>query len=202
MVNLRHDLPFSSVLVLLGFMLLCLPATAQSETSSNWLDEDFNWNQVGDSLPQAPPEEGQNLANCQHTIRPAVLPEDRLVEAAGWTLTDAAQIYGATTIVTGMADAGGMCRPFAYQVFVFTNGEFSGTLSPIPMYSRTDGSLFKLNLYREGFIDASFNRYSTSDAMCCASGESRVFYQVDTQTNPPLLIPQLPVDTIVRPTPK
>ncbi|MGV2828965.1 hypothetical protein [Myxosarcina sp. GI1(2024)] len=64
-----------------------MPATAQSETNSNWLEGDFNWNQVGASLPQAPPEEGQNLSNCQHTIRSAVLPEDRLVEAAGFSFT-------------------------------------------------------------------------------------------------------------------
>jgi hypothetical protein len=83
-----------------------------------------------------------------------------------------------------------------FQVFVFTNGKFSGTLSPIPMDSRTDGSLFKLELYREGMIDASFNRYVPGDAQCCASGESRVFYKVDTQSKPPSLVPQLPAATV------
>lgn len=189
------------VALLLGLMLQASPATAESNPSGTWLDGDLNWNQVGASLPQAPAQEGDNLATCQHTVRPAVLPEDKLVEAAGWTLTDAAQIYGATTLVTGMADADGMCRPFEYQVFVFTNGKFSGTLSPIPMNSRTDGSLFKLNLYREGSIDASFNRYGPGDPQCCASRESRLFYKVDTKTNPPLLVPQLPADTYRRPNP-
>jgi hypothetical protein len=137
-----------------------------------------------------------SLAKC---VTPA---EDKLVEAAGWTLTNAAQIYGATTLVTGMADADGMCRPAAYQVFVFTNGGFSGTLSPIPMDARTDGSLFELDLYREGMIDASFNRYQTGDAQCCASRESRLFYEIDTSTNPPVLVPQLPASTVDRPMPE
>jgi hypothetical protein len=140
-------------------------------------------------------QEGNNLANCTHTIRPAALPEDELVEKAGWTLTNAAQIYGATTIVTGMTDADGMCRPFDYQVFVFTKEKFSGTLSPIPMDSRTDGSLLNLNLYREGLIDASFKRYAPDDPLCCASKKSRIFYEVKMQNGQPVLVPKLPADT-------
>jgi hypothetical protein len=197
MINPRLFCEFSFVPLLLVFQLWASLANAESDPSGNWLDNNLNWNQVGASLPQAPIQEGNNLPNCQQTVRPAVLPEDRLVEAAGWILTDAAQIYGATTIVTGMADADGMCRPMDFQVFVFTHGKFSGTLSPILMDSRTDGSLFKFDLYREGMIDASFNRYVPGDAQCCASGESRVFYEVDPQSKPPLLVPQLPA-AIVR----
>jgi hypothetical protein len=196
MIHPRLCLAFNFVPLLLLFQLLASSASAESDPSGNWLDNNLNWNRAGAPLPLAPKQEGNNLANCQHTVRPAALPEDKLVEAVGWTLTDAAQIYGATTIVTGMADADGMCRPMDFQVFVFTNGKFSGTLSPIPMDSRTDGSLFKLELYREGMIDASFNRYAPSDAQCCASGKSRVFYRVDTQSQPPLLVPQLPADTV------
>lgn len=183
-------------------MLPAPTALAQSEPSGAWLDSDVNWNRRGASIPLAPVQDGNNLSNCQHTVRSAVLPEDKLAEAAGWTLTDAAQIYGATTLITGMADADGMCRPLDYQVFVFTDGGFSGTLSPIPMDSRTDGSLFNLNLYREGMMDASFNRYQSGDAQCCASRESRLFYQVETQNGSPVLVPQLPASTIDRPLPE
>ncbi len=185
--------------LVLASMLLAPTAWAQSQPSGTWLDGTTNWNTAGASIPQAPKQEGSNLSDCQRTVRPAALPEDKQVEAAGWTLTWAAQVYGATTIVTGMANADGMCRPLDYQVFVFTNGKFSGTLSPIPMDSRTDGSLFDLNLYRDGFIDASFNRYTSDDALCCASGESRVFYEVQTQSNTSKLVPKLPAETIKRP---
>lgn len=94
-----------------------------------------------------------------------------------------------------MANADGMCRPLVYQVFVFTDGVFSGTLSPIPMNSRTDGSLIDLNLYAEGKIDTSFNRYTPEDALCCASQQSRLFYEVDSSMNPPVVVPQLPANT-------
>ncbi len=175
---------------------------AQNEPSGTWLDGNTNWNISEASIPQAPQQDGNNLSNCQHTLRTAALPEDKLVEAAGWTLTDSAQIYGATTLITGMANADGMCRPFVYQVFVFTKGKFSGTLSPIPMNSRTDGSMFKLNLYREGMIDASFNRYSPDDAQCCASRESRLFYRVEEENNSSILRAQFPAQTVSRPMPE
>lgn len=182
----------SLILISLGLVPVAL---AQSDPSGTWLDEDTNWNQPGAEIPQAPAQAGNNLPDCQHTVRPAALPEDDLVTAAGWTLTGAAQVFGATTVITGTANADGMCRPLDYQVFVFTDGNFSGTLSPIPMDSRTDGSLFDVSLYREGFLDASFNRYTPEDPLCCASGQSRLFYEVNTSANPPVVVPQLPADT-------
>ncbi|ELS05509.1 hypothetical protein Xen7305DRAFT_00052550 [Xenococcus sp. PCC 7305] len=188
----------SGSLALTTILLNSSSLMAQTDPSGDWLNRDVNWNTAKVSIPQAPPQNGSNLPNCQHTVRNPVLPEDKLVGAAGWTLTGAAQIYGTTTIVMGMANADGMCRPLDYQVFVFANGDFAGTLSPIPMDSRTDGSLFDFNLYRDGFINASFNRYSPDDALCCASGESRVFYEVSTQDGMPLLIPQLPVENTPR----
>lgn len=64
----------------------------------------------------------------------------------------AAQVFGKTTLISGMANADGMCRPLTDQVFVFSGGQFIGTLSPILMDSRTDGSLVNANLYREDYI--------------------------------------------------
>lgn len=179
-------------------MLLLPQAQAQNSQDGTWLDSDANWNTAGATLPEAPEQDGSNLENCEQTFRSAALYEDALVEGAGWTLTGPAQIYGDTTVITGMANADGMCRPFQYQVFVFTDGTFSGTVSPIVMDSRTDGSLFDLNLYGEGRLGASFNRYSPDDALCCASGESSVFYEVDTTGDAPVLVPQLPADTVDR----
>ena len=182
--------------LVLASMLLAPMSLAQTEPSGTWLDEVTNWNEAGAAMPQAPEQDGSNLTECEHTVRPAALPEDDLVMAAGWSLTGAAQVYGDTTVIMGMANADGMCRPLAYQVFVFTAGEFSGTMSPVPMDSRTDGSLFDLNLYNEGSLDASFNRYTPEDALCCASGQSRLFYQVETESDSPVLVPGLPADTL------
>lgn len=187
---------FSGSLALVS-MLLAPAAIAQSEPSGTWLDETDNWNTPGAPIPQAPaiPEGGNNLPACDHAVRTATLPEDALVEAAGWTLSGAAQVYGSTVVIQGMADADGMCRPLDYQVFVFSDGEFVGTLSPIPMDSRTDGSVYQYNLYSEASLDASFNRYAPEDALCCASRQSRLFYKIDSESGTPVLVPQLPADT-------
>ncbi|MGF1535542.1 MAG: LppP/LprE family lipoprotein [Elainellaceae cyanobacterium] len=193
--------PLKRIAVLFG-IALALPITvgttalAQSYPSGDWLDETINWNSPDGVIPSPIDIGGNNLEQCALTIRPAALPEDQIVEAAGWTLTGAAQIYGGTTIVTSMSDTDGMCRPLGYQVFVFVGGDFAGTLSPIPMDSRTDGSLFQQDLYREDFLAARFNRYSPEDPLCCASGESRLFYEIEYQGDAAVLVPQFPADTV------
>ncbi|MFM7427163.1 MAG: LppP/LprE family lipoprotein [Elainella sp.] len=181
--------------LLLAAMLLPPLALAQTASSDSWLDGNTNWNQAGATIPQAPEQEGNNLPNCQQGLRRATLPEDQLVTAAGWTLSGAAQTYNDTTVITGMANADGMCRPLQYQVFVFTKGMFSGTLSPTPMDSRTDGSLFNVDLYRDGYLSASFNRYDASDPLCCPSRESLMLYEVKPEGNAAVVVPQLPAST-------
>ncbi|MEB3313577.1 MAG: LppP/LprE family lipoprotein [Cyanobacteriota bacterium] len=183
-------------LLVSGAMLATPSSFAQPEPSGAWLDSPTNWNQSASAIPQAPQiEGGGNLANCQLGRRSAALPEDRLVEAAGWSLMGAAQVFGKTTLVSGMANADGMCRPLTYQVFVFSGGQFIGTLSPIPMDSRTDGSLVDANLYREDYIGASFNRYQPEDALCCPSGSSRLTYEIKQDNNRSVLVPQWPASS-------
>ncbi len=193
---LKYLLPLSSSLIWSLSVLMAPSAIAQTGPGGSWLDGTDNWNMVDASIPEAPVyPEGSNLVNCDISKRIASLPEDVLIEAAGWSLTGSAQVHGSTTAIMAMADADGMCRPLDYQVFVFIDGEFSGTLSPTPMDSRTDGSMISFNLYRDGFIDALFNRYTPEDALCCASGQSRLFYEVERDSDRPVLVPSLPADT-------
>jgi hypothetical protein len=172
-------------------------AMHHNDPSGTWLDEETNWNKVGSVMPQAPTyADGNNLANCDQSFRQATLPEDAMVEAAGWTLSGPAQVFNGTTVITAMANADGMCRPLDYQVFVFRDGEFAGTLSPRVMDSRTDGSLYSVDLYGADNLRASFNRYTPEDPLCCASGESWLFYTIDTEGDGPVVMPQLPADTM------
>ena len=162
-------------------------------SSGTWLEDTTNWNIPNAAIPLAPQiDDGGNLANCTEDIRPAIFPEDKQLEAAGWTITGAAQVFGKTTVITAMANADGMCRPLDYQVFVFTDGQFSGTLSPETMNSRTDGSLAVVTLYREGYLVATFQRYTDSDPLCCPSGSTQVIYEVKIEDGYPVLVPQLP----------
>ncbi len=159
-----------------------------------WLDgTTANWNTVGGEIPQAPRHDGERFTGCEQVLRPATLPEDARVTAAGWTLTGDARVFGTTTVIMAMADIGGQCRPFDYQVFVFVHGAFAGTLSPSPMQSRSDGSLFEFDVVREGQIRASFNRYRPGDPQCCASASKRLSYTIDLTAGSPLLVPQFTV---------
>jgi hypothetical protein len=89
-----------------------------------------------------------------------------------------------------------MCRPFEYNVFVFSQGTYAGTLSPDNMNSRTDGSLFVgpgqqvAVIGPSGSIAANFIRYADTDPLCCPSrGVSHVVYSVQMTNGQPVAVP-------------
>jgi hypothetical protein len=89
-----------------------------------------------------------------------------------------------------------MCRPFVYNVFVFSQGTYAGTLSPDNMNSRFDGSLFigpgqqVAVIGPSGSISANFIRYADTDPLCCPSrGVTHVVYSVSTTSGQPVVVP-------------
>jgi LppP/LprE lipoprotein len=166
--------------------------TAQLFGSEAWLDQIVaNWNRPDASVPPAPVVEGaaQNLTRCREARRPSTLAADRAVRAAGWTLFGPAQLFSATTVVMAMADVDGMCRPLRYQAFVFVNGRFAGTLSPVPMDSRTDGALSIVRLFHANEMVGEFTRYTATDPLCCPSRTSTVIYRIDPAPRAPVVTP-------------
>ena len=121
--------------------------------------------------------------------RPAESAGDRAVAAAGWTLVDPLQIFGDTAVVTGASAFDGMCRWWGYQVFVFVDGRFAGTLSPGPMNSRADGAAVQVHVYQASIITAEFARYTEKDPLCCPSGKSLVSYRVEQGSGGPVIVP-------------
>ena len=82
-------------------------------------------------------------------------------------------------MVQATAGYDGMCRPRAYQVFVFLHGVFAGTLSPGPMDSRTEGALSRVRLQDGRRLVADYLRYTPSDPLCCASRATAVVFEID-----------------------
>ncbi|MGH7331653.1 MAG: LppP/LprE family lipoprotein [Candidatus Rokuibacteriota bacterium] len=157
-----------------------------------WLDQiAANWNRPGASVPPAPVAGGaaSNLTRCGETARPPTLVADRAARAAGWTLFGPAQVFAATTVVMAMADVDGMCRPLQYQAFVFVDGRLAGTLSPLPMDSRTDGALSVVRLFRADELVAEFARYTPTDALCCPSRTSTVSYRIERGSRGAMVTP-------------
>lgn len=212
-------------------------AAPAAAPSGSWLDKATpNWNQPGATLPRSPaptspsaqsvynwwtgadssdgpsilsssPEDKQYFERCQSLLRPATLPEDKLLEEAGWVLFGQAHVFGKITVVMAMAAVDGMCRPNQYQAFVFSDGRFAGSLSPVLMDSRTDGAIDTIRFIQDSTTAkdasketkmapyASFKRYQTSDPLCCPSATSEVMYRLATENGKPVVAPQLPAQT-------
>lgn len=92
-------------------------------------------------------------------------------------------------IVGGMRDADGMCRPANFNLFVFVGGRFAGTLSPVPMVSRIDGSAGAVRIVSPDTITAEFARYRDEDPLCCPSSRVTVRYRIERSAARVVVVP-------------
>lgn len=171
----------------------------------SWLDQDapVGWNAAGAPVPAPPPEPLNDEPRCRVAERPAETPEDELVTGAGWRLFREYVGGWETKLVFGLSSYDGMCRPLAYQVFVFAKGTLAGTLSPQPMVNRADGAVqvqdVRLAPPAPGApvqVVATYSRYGPDDPLCCPSGTTRVTFVLqpssagsDTAAGPDVLVP-------------
>ena len=185
--------PAPALLLLALLLSACATRAALAPQGGGWLDRPLEaWNRAGAAVPRAPEptmEMEYNRERCRAVIRPPVSPADRVVAAAGWWLFGSPQSLGDLVAVPAAADWDGMCRPWVYQVFVFARGRYAGTLSPILMYSRTDGAWQGARLESPFHITADFLRYTEADPLCCPSRLSEVAYRIDDRAGGPVLVP-------------
>jgi hypothetical protein len=162
-------------------ILACHPATggAQGKVAS-WLDEakPVAWNRPGLAVPAAPKLQGAVDPRCRELARPPQSEEDRQVRDQGWDLVGAYQGGWQILVVRATAGYDGMCRPRQYQAFVFVRGMFTGTLSPSPMESRSDGALGQVFLQSSSRLTAEYARYSPTDPLCCPSRTTSVEFDI------------------------
>ena len=194
-----HRTIVSRVPLAIAWMCVLIVVTASCDRVSVsdgrvWLDRPLeNWNHGGQTLKRAPAAEEPLTAiviRCQLT-RLASTAAERAVSAAGWLPFlpgGAPQLRDGVEIVGGMAWADGMCRPAMYNYFVFVGDRFAGTLSPVLMTSRLDGSAGMLAVDAAG-ISLEFARYTEADPLCCPSGRVTVRCRVDRTV--PLVIPTM-----------
>lgn len=185
---MKRLLPIATLVAALG--LAAAPSAALAET--NWLDAPIQaWNSPGMAVPPAPPREVPDDPRCAaRSERPPETAQDQEVAAAGWTLFAPYRGGWGITIVSGLVGYDGMCRPFVYQVFVFVDGAFAGTIAPSPMASRTDGSGRLEEFFNgSGTLGGSFARYGPDDPLCCPSATSNVQYGIDRTPAGPVLVP-------------
>jgi hypothetical protein len=177
--------------------LLFVPASGAAAEAA-WLDvPPAAWNTPGAPVPQASPIHNPDLRCRTREVTPTT-PEQSALADKGWRLNDfwPPVSSGGRVLIAALAEYDGMCRPFDYNVFVFSQGQYAGTLSPVNMNSRFDGSLFApvsgqvAEISPSGTIAAQFIRYADSDPLCCPSrGLSRVMYTVQTSASGPVAVP-------------
>ena len=166
-------------------------ASAQQSVSGGaWLDRPLlNWNRTAGGLPQLPRPAvggGMSESRCLDQIRQPETAAERALTRLGWRLYGATQSFGQTQIVTALSGFDGMCRPLQFQAFVYWEGRYAGTLAPAAMDSRADGSLTDFQLVSPTNISAKFVRYASSDALCCPSRISSVYYALRRDDVPTL----------------
>jgi hypothetical protein len=169
---------------------------AQSPQAS-WLDMPLSgWNAPGSPMPRAVTDD-ETMAELSRRCPPVSAlrgtPGERTLSGSGWVpfhMFDRAVALGDVEIVAGLAGADGMCRPVAFNVFVFVGGRLAGTLSPAVMDSRTDASIGgAIRLAEDGTIAAEFSRYAAADPLCCPSGRVTVRYRIDRSAGAPVVVP-------------
>jgi uncharacterized lipoprotein YbaY len=158
----------------------------------SWLETLRVWNAAGPEIPAPPPSSttpDADAKRCGETTRKPSLDVDRALVRLGWKLFGPALVYGRTTIVKARSDADGMCRPLGYNVFVFYDERFAGTISPVPMNARTDGAETDVHILDEDQVTVEFARYTAQDPLCCPSSTSRVTFVIKGDPAGPRLEP-------------
>jgi hypothetical protein len=112
-----------------------------------------------------------------HTRAPESEADKRLADL-GWDLIGGYQGGWGILVIQGAAGYDGMCRPRAYQDFVFLGGAFAGTLSPRTMDARADGALNRVTLQEGRRLVAEYARYTAADALCCPSRTTSVVFEI------------------------
>lgn len=185
-------------LAVLGtFALVAASSAGAKPPVAGWLDHNTiaNWNKPAGAIPRGPKSANADMiAQCakrgaEETKQSPATPETRQVTAAGWLGATVERQVGDTVFVFARNGLDGMCRPLAYQYFVFVGGRFVGTLAPRPMDSREDGSgLLEKTAQARRFV-VEYARYRENDARCCPSRTSSVAYEVRDTPGGPLAVP-------------
>jgi hypothetical protein len=177
---------------LLGGVVLLAARAAPAWADGRWLDSPApeRWNQPGMALPAPPPPELPLDPRAIARERAPQTAPDAALAGAGWRLFAPYQAGWGIQVVQAAGSYDGMGRPWHYQVFVFVDGQFAGTLSPEPMDSRTDGALDTVLLTGPGTLLAEFRRYAPDDPLCCPSGGATVQYRVERGAAGAIVVPE------------
>ena len=178
-------------------LLLTLPAAhGLAQSAGTWLDRPMQgWNSAGGAIPSArslPVASSGTLERCKVTAPAATLNQGSTqavpsLSRAGWRPylhQDRALVRQGIEILGGLTDMTQACEPVSFNLFVFVDGRFAGTLAPQPMTTARDGAIGAVRIVNETALTAEFARYAANDSECCPSSRVKVTYRIDRGAAP------------------
>lgn len=191
--------------ILFLFTAIFLTTFSASAQNKSWLDQPLkNWNRTRNNFPTLPRPvamtgNAEMDKRCYEQVRQPANTAEEAVAKMGWKLYGASQRFGTTQVFTALSDFDGMCRPLGHQAFVYWEGRYAGTLSPVAMNSRSDGALTSFNLTSPTNISAEYVRYNQTDALCCPSRISNVSFKLRRDDIPDLMPMNVETNATVQP---
>jgi hypothetical protein len=91
-------------------------------------------------------------------------------------------------IVGGMTAASPGCEPERFNLFVFVDGTFAGTVAREVMMPARDGAAGAVRITGADTMTVEFARYKPGDPECCPSSRERVTYRVEKTSAGPTLV--------------
>lgn len=91
-------------------------------------------------------------------------------------------------VVGGMTTAMPGCEAERFNLFVFVDGSFAGTVSPTVMTASRDRAAGAVRITGADTFTVEFARYLPRDPECCPSSRERVTYRIDKTGAGPTLV--------------
>ena len=173
-----------------------LPAAMLSaQAGASWLDRPMtSWNQPA-SVVAAAPAGTESQGALQRRCGSSSLSSSTTAETlrkAGWVPFlhfDRAIARDGVEVIGGMTTAGPGCEPTVFNLFVFVDGRFTGTISPAVMTQSRDGVAGAVRVTGPDSLTAEFARYTPKDTECCPSSRVRVTYRIERTGSQAALVP-------------
>jgi hypothetical protein len=170
--------------------VVALVATAGAQNAASWLDRPLTaWNKPAapvPSPPQKPTQPPALIKRCRMTSA-AQSTGGSILASAGWIPylhQDRALARDGIEVIGGLTDAGTACEPVGFNLFVFVNGRFAGTLSPVSMTAGRDSVAGAVRLVNADSLTTEFARFAPGDLECCPSTRVRVTYRIERGEQP------------------
>jgi len=122
-------------------------------------------------------------------VSPASITAMRRARWVPFLHLDQAIARNGIEVVGGMTAATPGCAPESFNLFVFVEGTFAGTLSRAVMTPSRDGEAGAVRITGADTLTVEFARYMPADAECCPSSRERVSFRIEKTGAGPTLVP-------------